>query len=69
MPSAMVGPSLTVVIMPLRNDTNMEGTVAAWTPMTLTFGRMDFTAVAIPLISPPPPMGTMICSTSGTTDH
>ena len=34
------------------------------TPMTFISGRTDFTAIAMPLISPPPPIGTSISSTS-----
>ena len=66
MPSAIVGASFTVVTAPLRWEMNMEGTADDCTPMTFTLGRMDLIATATPLTSPPPPMGTTTCSTSGT---
>ncbi len=44
----------------------IAGQAAAWTPRISISGRSALTAVATPLISPPPPIGTTSTSTSGT---
>ena len=65
-PSAIVAPSFTVVTMPFLQETNMDGTDDAWTPIIFTFGRICLMAEATPEARPPPPTGMMTCSTSGT---
>ena len=64
MPSAMVSRSGTVMIFPMRTDSYMEPTAAACTPTTWQEGFRLFTAKAMPEMSPPPPIGQTICSTS-----
>ena len=43
----------------------MDAAPAACTPITRQEGLSVLTAIATPLMSPPPPMGTTTCSTSG----
>ena len=59
-------PSASVVIAPTGAAPPAYGAhTAAWTPITRTCGRCDFTAIAIPLARPPPPSGTTTVTRSG----
>ena len=65
MPSAIVEPPFTVKILPSLTDSYILGEIFVWTPITFTSGLILFAASATPEISPPPPIGTTIISTSG----
>ena len=64
-PSASVGPGMSnLTTLPAANAAAIEGHRSGSTPMTMTFGLIVFTASATPAMSPPPPTGTTIASTS-----
>ena len=65
MPSAMVDTLRSSVGPPAWRDRYMDAAPAAWTPTIRQSGFSCFTAKAMPPMRPPPPMGTTICSTSG----
>ena len=64
-PSAMVLTVGRVVTFPASKDACMQAAPAGSTPITLIFGFNNFARVDTPVASPPPPMGTRIYSTSG----
>ena len=66
MPSAMVAAGLSVTAWPSASATFMEGKRAGCTPITRMRGFVSLTAQPTPAINPPPPIGAMMASTSGT---
>ena len=66
MPSAIVSPASNTTGWPASSDAGNAAHASTWTPITSTDGRADFTAIATPLTSPPPPTGTMIRARSST---
>ena len=63
--SAIVGPGTAGTGWPASRAVRIAADSSGSTPMTCASGRRPLTAVAIPAISPPPPIGTMTVSTSG----
>ena len=66
MPSAIVSPASNTTGWPASSDAGNAAHASTCTPITSTDGRADFTAIATPLTSPPPPTGTMIRARSST---
>ncbi len=67
-PSAMVRSVRSAgqaTMRPLASDSRASAASSGSTPMIRAPGARAFTAVAIPAISPPPPMGTRTLVTSG----
>ena len=64
-PSAIVLTDGSVVTFPSLKDTCIQFAPAGSTPMTLILGFNSFASVDTPVASPPPPMGTRMYSTSG----
>ena len=67
-PSAKVRVTCSAVyctILPARRLACASPATSGSTPITFTEGLLDLTAVAMPLIIPPPPTGTSTVSTSG----
>ena len=63
--SAIVGPGTAGTGCPASSAVRIPAESSGSTPMTRASGRRPFTAVAIPAIRPPPPIGTITVSTSG----
>ena len=64
-PSAMVFTVGSVVTFPAAKDACIQFAPAGSTPMTLIFGFNSLASVDTPVASPPPPIGTRMYSTSG----
>ena len=64
-PSAIVLTLGSVVTLPASKDTCIQLAPAGSTPMTLIFGLRSLASVDTPVASPPPPIGTRMYSTSG----
>jgi hypothetical protein len=64
--SAIVGPGTIDTGPPCSRASCIADASSGSTPIIRTCGRSSFTAVAIPEISPPPPIGTITTSSSGT---
>ena len=64
-PSAMVFTFGSVVTFPAFKDACIQLAPAGSTPMTLILGFKSFASVETPVASPPPPIGTKIYSTNG----
>ena len=64
-PSAIVFTVGSVVTLPFLNDSCIQFAPAGSTPITFIFGFRSFARVDTPVASPPPPIGTSIYSTSG----
>ena len=69
MPSAIVSVWVAGWISPCSRDATYGAHPAASTPITRTSGRWLLTASAIPESRPPPPSGTTMASTSGTSSR
>ena len=65
-PSAIVSAESTATGAPAASDAGNGAHVSTCTPITSTSGRCDFSAIATPLTSPPPPTGTITRAMSGT---
>ena len=65
MPSAMVFTVGSVTTFPASKEAFMQLAPAGSTPMTLILGFKSFARVDTPVARPPPPMGTKIYSTKG----
>ena len=65
MPSAIVVICSTACGLPRRSDSGYAAASSACTPTTRTSGRRPLIAVAMPAISPPPPVGTSTVAASG----
>jgi len=64
-PSAIVLTLGRVVTFPALKEACIQFAPAGSTPITLIFGFNSFASVDTPVASPPPPIGTKIYSTSG----
>ena len=64
-PSAIVFTVGSVVTFPAANEACIQFAPAGSTPITLIFGLSSFASVDTPVASPPPPIGTRMYSTSG----
>ena len=64
-PSAIVFTLGKVVTLPFLNDSCIQLAPAGSTPITLIFGFKSFASVDTPVASPPPPIGTRMYSTRG----
>ena len=64
-PSAIVFTVGSVVTFPAANEACIQFAPAGSTPITLIFGLSSFASVDTPVDSPPPPIGTRMYSTSG----
>ena len=65
-PSAIVSAESAATGSPRRSDSGYGAHAATCTPTTSTSGRADFTAIATPAASPPPPTGMTTRARSGT---
>ncbi len=65
-PSAIVSAESTATGAPAASEARTGAQVSTWTPMTSISGRADLSAIATPLINPPPPTGTITRASSGT---
>ncbi len=65
-PSAMVRADWTATGFPSLSDSRTGAQLEAWTPITSIEARADFSAIATPLTSPPPPTGTITRARSST---
>ena len=64
-PSAMVSTKGKVTTSPFLKDSCIQLAPAGSTPITLILGLSNFANVETPVASPPPPIGTNITSTVG----
>ena len=64
-PSAIVSTFGSVTTFPASNDAFIQLAPAGSTPITFMFGFKSFARVETPAASPPPPIGTRIMSTVG----
>jgi len=69
MPSASVRGDSTVSRLRERNELTIGAAPLACTPTRRTRGASALSASAMPLISPPPPIGTTSVSSSGTSSR
>ena len=65
MPSAIVCDAGAVTVTPASSEARTGAQPSACTPITRTSGFSACSAVAMPAISPPPPMGTITVVTAG----
>ena len=64
-PSAILSADFKVIGWPAISDSFIPIAPLASTPITFILGLMALAATAIPLINPPPPIGTKIISVFG----